>query len=641
MLADAPDGGADMDWTDTGDEFEALQRPLLEALAAEEAVPGGAQSNAVQQRHHPISSGQRLSVVERRSGRKRGQCNTRLYYTTFAVLAGGFVLQNLTGWGDTLIPGHRLHRARRHDSAAIAALGYEEDLPAGFPTKSYGIHVDGHVVPAAWKPRAVYAVPLPTLAERRRFPAPDFGACEPFSVPNAEVYGMRRPTLSQRESAESVGLGDHLGAVISGQVFVRCKRGWELRPGISPERACMVDPAVLDPQLLSSGPLAHWSDINVISTPASHGSLCVEAVPAQIIRTKSFEEHRHLSCLSRLVRMHPEPGAPNPDEIEGQKHIKTDHRKAALKCFGCKAPPTTSKSGQVDFDCSPAGRIYELKDVTCSRQEILGDIGGGEICLTPSIVAAPAHEPCTVLTVGVGYIWETETDLTSRFNCTTVMFDPTPGSGLGVVNRKLGPVRDWIPGGYRFQFDRSMQHRPLGNYMDHVGIATEDKRAEMENSQQFGFFKGQELEFLTIGSMLRRAGLDSRQVALFKLDVEGYEFGVLDQVLEQRFRYINIDFHTWDHVQVSAAMHSFANAGYRIVGFDTARLDDRPDYGMLIHMEFVLLRESSTSSASTSDYMYSDEFSWAAPVALLVLVLVLASVWFKQRVAFKCWMWQT
>ena len=34
-------------------------------------------------------------------------------------------------------------------------------------------------------------------------------------------------------------------------------------------------------------------------------------------------------------------------------------------------------------------------------------------------------------------------------------------------------------------------------------------------------------------------------------------------------------------------MHAFANAGYRIVSIDTARLDNRPEYGMLIHMEFV------------------------------------------------------
>ena len=47
-------------------------------------------------------------------------------------------------------------------------------------------------------------------------------------------------------------------------------------------------------------------------------------------------------------------------------------------------------------------------------------------------------------------------------------------------------------------------------------------------------------------------------------------------------------------MQLSSALHAFANAGYRIVGIDTAKLDDRPEYGMLIHMSFVLLREQAT-----------------------------------------------
>ena len=54
------------------------------------------------------------------------------------------------------------------------------------------------------------------------------------------------------------------------------------------------------------------------------------------------------------------------------------------------------------------------------------------------------------------------------------------------------------------------------------------------------------------------------------------------------------DFHTWNHVELSSALHAFANAGYRIVGIDTAKLDDRPEYGMLIHMSFMLLREQAT-----------------------------------------------
>ena len=207
--------------------------------------------------------------------------------------------------------------------------------------------------------------------------------------------------------------------------------------------------------------------------------------------------------------------------------------------------------------------------------------------MMPSITEVTAEKPCVILTLGVGYIWDVETDLTSRFNCTTVMFDPTPGAGLGQ------PRKD-VPGGYRAQYDRSRQHRPFGVWMEHTGINTKDKLAIMRNSQQFGNDKQTRVKFLTIASMLKKIGLEGgRDVALLKVDVEGYEFGVIDQLVAQRFPYVNLDFHTWDHIKLSAAMHSFANAGYRVVDIDLAQLDNRPPYGMLVHMEFALLRHSS------------------------------------------------
>ena len=175
-----------------------------------------------------------------------------------------------------------------------------------------------------------------------------------------------------------------------------------------------------------------------------------------------------------------------------------------------------------------------------------------------------------------------------RWNCTTYMFDPTPGAGLGLPKRKIPAIP-----GYRRQYDLSQQHRPFGNWMTWSGIAAKDEESKMKGSAQFGQANG-DVSFLTVGTMLRRIGhKDGRKIALFKIDVEGYEFGVLDQILEQRFGYINIDFHTWDHVKLSNALHAFAAADYRIIGIDTARTDNRPQYGMLIHMEFALIEASS------------------------------------------------
>lgn len=109
----------------------------------------------------------------------------------------------------------------------------------------------------------------------------------------------------------------------------------------------------------------------------------------------------------------------------------------------------------------------------------------------------------------------------------------------------------------------------------------------MLDSRQFGQ-SDQKVRFLTVGTMLNMLGYkDGRRIAMFKLDVEGHEFGVLDQVIAQQFNYINIDFHTWDHVKLFVALRALDDAGYQILSMDTARKDDRDEYGMLVHMEFV------------------------------------------------------
>ena len=54
------------------------------------------------------------------------------------------------------------------------------------------------------------------------------------------------------------------------------------------------------------------------------------------------------------------------------------------------------------------------------------------------------------------------------------------------------------------------------------------------------------------------------------------------------FRYIDIGLHTWDHAQVARAMRAFADGGYKILSIDTARLDGRKEYGMLIDVAFAL-----------------------------------------------------
>ena len=69
-----------------------------------------------------------------------------------------------------------------------------------------------------------------------------------------------------------------------------------------------------------------------------------------------------------------------------------------------------------------------------------------------------------------------------------------------------------------------------------------------------------------------------------------YAHGVADVALSglAGFRYVDLGLHTWDHAQVARAMRTFADGGYKIISIDTARLDGRKEYGMLIDVAFAL-----------------------------------------------------
>jgi FkbM family methyltransferase len=76
--------------------------------------------------------------------------------------------------------------------------------------------------------------------------------------------------------------------------------------------------------------------------------------------------------------------------------------------------------------------------------------------------------------------------------------------------------------------------------MERAGISATDGFATMQNSRQFGNTE-RKVPFVTISEALRQVGLrDGRSVSMLKLDVEGYEFLMLENILEQHFQYINM-----------------------------------------------------------------------------------------------------
>ena len=362
-----------------------------------------------------------------------------------------------------------------------------------------------------------YTTPLPSLSERRPFYPPDFGRCPAFTVPDGQVYAKTRPTED-----------NHLGWPIKGEVFVRCKAGFEYSRGFQGEYLCVGSKWV-------AGADEEQEEEGAEEEDDDQEPSCVPSMPAVLVPRKTYGKDRHLTCLDDLIQQHPSQGAPPSQTMDR----RSDVRAGVLSCFGCV------DQGSVDWNCGKY-RAWEFEDVTCTRVTRIGGPHKADYCLVPKIVQATAANPCIVLTVGVGYIWDVENDLTQRWNCTTYMFDPTPGSGLGLPLNELPKVA-----GYRRQYNASLKNRPMGNWMERAGIASTDREEHMQGSAQFGQSAGQ-VSFLTIGSMLQRIGeKDGSRVALFKIDVEGYEFDVLEQVIAQHFTYINIDFHTWDHLRIA------------------------------------------------------------------------------------------
>ena len=268
--------------------------------------------------------------------------------------------------------------------------------------------LNGHVPVAEWTVHrgsrpTPDAVPLPTLKDRVPFADPDFGGCEPFTVANGHVHGKLDPSPA-----------DHVGTVLSGQVYVRCNRGFEVKLGVSPERVCVRRVAPLDPATLSSWVAAGTAlDIggNVVSRAtraeaaaqpapawvpsgsAWEDTICVASAPAMLTTTATYDQNQHLRCFERLVQTHPASGSP-----------RRDHRVDALECLGCRRGSFNTLFGGSIHNCSASGRLFELADVDCTRAETLGSWGGGTYCILPRILSQP--DPCVILTVGVGYIWD-------------------------------------------------------------------------------------------------------------------------------------------------------------------------------------------------------------------------------------------
>ena len=145
--------------------------------------------------------------------------------------------------------------------------------------------------------------------------------------------------------------------------------------------------------------------------------------------------------------------------------------------------------------------------------------------------------------------------------CTIVMFDPTPQAGPNPT-ANASQIPDLYD--YKETAKESLGEHHSNIWMHHIGIADSDRVGRFDNH----FVKGNGVKtaFLSLRSAiaLHQHVLEATP-AFLKLDVEGYEFNLIDQLLALRIPNLGVDFHTWDVGELRIALLKFELAGYDVL----------------------------------------------------------------------------
>jgi FkbM family methyltransferase len=133
------------------------------------------------------------------------------------------------------------------------------------------------------------------------------------------------------------------------------------------------------------------------------------------------------------------------------------------------------------------------------------DDGSWPTCVTPSLLAAAARHQCVVYAFGVGYDYRWDAALAAAHaGCQVHSFDPTPSVIARMADAQLPP---------------NMQFHAWG-------IAHQSSSATLQN--YWTDYKPFDVKFYTLADIMRR--LNHTHVDLIKVDIEGYEFDVFEQL---------------------------------------------------------------------------------------------------------------
>jgi len=146
---------------------------------------------------------------------------------------------------------------------------------------------------------------------------------------------------------------------------------------------------------------------------------------------------------------------------------------------------------------------FKVKPKACKKVSELGSSANKW-----AICVSHIHKPCTILSFGVGFDYSFDIEANKRFACEIFLFDPTPS-----VVERMSTIDDI-----------QMHFYPWG-------LAEKTSRVEIKNNWW------NQREVATVQMYSFEDILENLKIPfapIIKLDIEGYEFGVIESILDNR-----------------------------------------------------------------------------------------------------------
>lgn len=172
-----------------------------------------------------------------------------------------------------------------------------------------------------------------------------------------------------------------------------------------------------------------------------------------------------------------------------------------------------------------------------------------------------------IYSFGIGEDISFDKDLISQFGCHIFAFDPTPRAKHYVENSKVGD---------KFHFDAIGLANHDGKEVWHLPRNKEYVSCSVFNHENY---TNDELDENTIAvevqrltSIMKRQG--HTHIDLLKMDIEGSEFGVIDDILNTKLdiHQITLEFHPQmisnGNKRVNNAIRKMKRAGYKVIFYD-------------------------------------------------------------------------